>query len=179
MLSLIFSREIILFLSNDQFLPGSTALQVLGLTLPFLYLDILFGEILVAVNARVLLIRIAIVMLVSNLALNLIFIPLYSYHAAAVITLSSEIMLSLINWYYVRRFVPYRFDLLATGKIILITALSGVIGWKLGALVGVEQGGGLRLISLILTTLVFYALGSFAIGILKPSQLKFLIKSES
>jgi len=179
MLSVVFSKEIILFLSNSQFLAGAGALQVLGITLPFLYLDMLFGEILIAVNARLLLVRIAVVMLITNLIFNVIFIPLYSYHAAAVITLGSEVLLCFINWYYIRTFVPYTFDAVAALKILAVTLISGGVGWELGSMLHPSGSGTLRLIILIIISLLVYVGASFAAGIMKPSQLKNILRSES
>ena len=121
-ISAAFPKEIILFISSPAFLSGSRALVLLSFTLPFIYLDTLLGEVLLANNSRKLLVRIAIVMLSFNFLTNLYFIPKYSFMGAAFTTFISEVLLFAINLYYTKKILPYKIDLEGVIKIILIAS---------------------------------------------------------
>lgn len=127
-LSIIFSKDIIVFLSNSDFVSGSQALVILSLALPFVYLDALLGEILVASDQRRLLVRIAIFILSFNLILNLILIPRFSFVGAAYVTLVSEIVLLVINFFYTKKIIHYKVKTDQVAKIILISILTFIIG---------------------------------------------------
>ncbi|MEI6498874.1 MAG: flippase [bacterium] len=119
--SIVFAKEIIVFLSNNDFVSGSNALILLALTLPIIYLDALLGEVLVAKDARKLLINIAIIVLLFNLGLNILLIPIFSFMGAAFVTLISEILLLGINIHYTRKIVGYNFNLPLIFKILLVS----------------------------------------------------------
>jgi O-antigen/teichoic acid export membrane protein len=130
-ISVLFPREIILFLSNPDFISGSAALVILGFTLPFIYLDTLLGEILVANDERKLLIRIAIFILLFNFTTNLILIPIYSFKAAAFTTVLSEVALFVINYHYTQKIVRYQIESSSIKKIILVSIISLISGFLL------------------------------------------------
>lgn len=127
LMCVLFAREIILFLSSQEFILGSTALIILSFTLPLIYLDTLLGEILVANDEKKLLIRIALGILAFNLILNLILIPLYSFKAAAVTTLLSELLLLIINYHYTQKIVKYSINFGSIAKLIAIFVLTYAI----------------------------------------------------
>lgn len=126
--SMIFSKEIIIFLSNKDFVSGSNALLMLSMTLPIIYLDALLGEILIAKDSRKLLISVSIFIFLFNLILNLVLIPIYSFMGAAFVTLLSEIVLFCINFYYTKKIVTYKIDFKIIGKILLVSTITLVIG---------------------------------------------------
>ncbi len=133
-ISLVFAKEIIIFLSNEEFIAGSNALILLSFTLPFIYLDILLGELLVANDERRLLIRIAVFILSFNLILNLILIPRYSFMGAAVVTCLSEAVLFFINLHYTRKIVPYKLDTYRLAMILIIGLLTLILSLLLKTL---------------------------------------------
>ncbi len=118
---LTFPREIILFLSNEQFLGGQTALMILGVTSVFVYISSIFGEILIARDFRKKMIIVSSFILVFNILLNLYLIPRYSYNGAASATLISEILLIFISWLAIRKSVAINLDLVRIFKLILIS----------------------------------------------------------
>jgi O-antigen/teichoic acid export membrane protein len=124
--SIAFSKEIIAFLSNSSFTVGGHALTVLSIALPFLYFDVLLGEILIANDERRLLLKISSFILLFNFTFNLVFIPRYSFMGAAYGTLISEVILFAIFLFFTRRLIPYKIDsknLLKLGFISLLTLL--------------------------------------------------------
>ena len=124
-----FSKDIIIFLSNAEFIAGAKALIILALTLPLIYLDVLLGEILIANDERKLMIRISIFALLFNFIANLIFIPLYSLYGAAFTTLLSELVLLLINYHYTKKILGYHLNYKKIFRIIMISIICLLLGY--------------------------------------------------
>lgn len=168
---LIFSREIILFLSNSDFISGYKALILLGFTMPLIYFDMLLGEIFVANDERKLLIRIAIFILLFNLLLNLIFIPKYSFMGAAFTTLLSEIVLFGINLHYTKKIVPYKIPIATVLKILVVAFITLVAGLLL-------RSTGFYFLLLIAAVLLTYALFINLFKIINIQNIRSLINSD-
>ncbi len=170
LISALFPREIINFLSNESFTAGAPALILLGSTLPLIYLDTLLGEILVANDERRLLMKVAAFILSFNLILNLILIPRYSFMGAATVTLLSELLLLIINLHFTKKIIPYKIDF---GKVFLILLSSGAAYFIGIALKSLE----INFIILILLSLLIQALLFAVFGIIKISTLKEVLRS--
>jgi len=167
----VFSKEIIIFLSNEDFVAGASALIFLGFTLPLIYLDILLGEILIAKDTRRILIFIAIFMLTLNFVLNLILIPLYSFMGAAIVTFVSELVLLIINLYYVRKIISYKIDWRSVGKIVFISLLTVIGGFSLKLLP-------INFVILIIFTLGIYAMFALAFNLFSIREARAILKEE-
>lgn len=128
-------KEIILFLSNDQFVSGTSALTILGFATIFIYLSGVLGEIMIAKDMRKILLIISIFILAFNISLNMILIPRYSYIGAASATLISEIILFLLGLWAASRAVKVRLDYARIGKLILVAGLSVALSLFLKAIV--------------------------------------------
>ena len=149
-LSIVFSKDIIVFLSNNDFISGSKALVILSLTLPFVYLDALLGEILIAGDQRKLLVKIAAFILSFNLILNLILIPRYSFIGAAYVTLISEIILMIVNIYYTKKIIHYKVRNDQVVKIFVISILTFIIGFLMKNILNIHF-----LLQMLILTLIF------------------------
>jgi O-antigen/teichoic acid export membrane protein len=123
-LCLSFPREIILFLSDSDFLPGASALMILGTVVVFIFLTNMVWEIMIAKDMRQTLITTAIVVLLANVILNLILIPRYSYIGAASANLASEALLLIIGYYIASRVIKIKFDFIRATKLILLAIFS-------------------------------------------------------
>jgi O-antigen/teichoic acid export membrane protein len=78
----------------DQFLPVSAeVLAILAWFLPWSFVNGLLQYVLIALGRQTLITRAFLIGALFNLATNLIFIPRYGLHAAAIITILSEIVL--------------------------------------------------------------------------------------
>lgn len=160
-----FSKDIILFLSNPEFVSGSIALIILSLTLPFIFLDVLLGEILIGKDSRKLLLRISIFIVSFNFIVNLIAIPRYSFVGAALTTLLSEMILLIINIYYTKKIIPYTINKVQLFKILAV--FSATLAFAL-----IIRTSGLYFIILMILSFVFYGLLSHAFSIFKINKLK-------
>lgn len=135
-LCIAFARDIILFLSNEQFLSGSRALVILAISLPVMYFDVLLSEILIANNESRLLLKIAFAILAFNFIFNLIFIPRYSFMGAAWGTLISEVILFVVNFRLVNKIIKLNINLFEVFKLLLVS-ISTFFAAKLFLSVGV------------------------------------------
>ena len=151
-----FSKEIILFFSNASFLGGAPALIILSFASIFIYLNILFGEIMIAKDMRKYLIWISIIVLAFNIITNIIFIPKYSYLAAASTTLASEILLLIFGYAVTSKQIPIRLDFFRTAKLLFSAVFSIIFALLLKAT-------GLYFVISILLSLGFYLLFAYAL----------------
>lgn len=86
---LLFASPILSFLKQD-FSYSVYPLQLLSLSIPFFFLTSLFQWVLIVKNKKMILVAIYFVSMILNIALNIIFIPMYSYIASAIITIVCE-----------------------------------------------------------------------------------------
>ncbi len=130
---------------GPDFLPhAAVAVAIVGWSMVPGWLNSLTNYALIAAHKQDLLIRAFLITLVFNLIANLIFIPLYSYIGAAVVTIASEIVKGAVFYYFVHHHIgPVRWSgvlakpALAAGGMAAIAAL----GWAQGqALAGVVLG---------------------------------------
>lgn len=73
-----------------QFAQAVFPLKVLSLSLPLFFLTSLFQWVMIIENKKMLLVKVYAATMIINIALNLLFIPRYSYYASAVITVITE-----------------------------------------------------------------------------------------
>ena len=151
-----FSKEIIIFFSNSSFLGGAPVLIILSFASIFIYLNILFGEIMIAKDMRKYLIWVSLSVLAFNVATNIIFIPKYSYLAAASTTLASEILLLILGYIFVSRQLPLRLDFFRSAKLLFSALLAIVLALLLKAI-------GLYFIIGIILSLGFYLFSAYAV----------------
>jgi len=167
----VFAKDIIIFLSNADFVSGSPALVFLAFTLPIIFFDVLLSEILIANDERKLFIRIAVFILIFNFIFNLIFIPLYSFMGAAWGTFVSELVLFVVSLYYTRKIVPFKIDFSGIGKILIVAILTTTIAYIL-------KLSGLYFILSIIISLAVFALLTLIFRIVTKETLKELIIKE-
>lgn len=102
---LIFAPLIIQIIGGQEFSASILALRILVFGTFFAYFNHLTGYSLIALGKQRVSLVIAIVGLVWNVGLNLLFIPKYSYLAAASITIATEgLVLILTSSYLAKRF---------------------------------------------------------------------------
>lgn len=168
-ISALYSREIILFLSTPEFVSGGSALVLLGFALPLIYLDVLLSEILIANDERKKLIKISITVVLFNLVANLIVIPRYSFVGAAATTLLSELLLFIINYSVTKKILKYKINLSGIMKIIAVSLITFALMIFINKL-------GFNFFIGILIALLIYLTFSSLFNIVSIKQLKSLLK---
>jgi len=130
LLTTIYAREIILLFGGSKYLPhAATALRLLVWFFPFSCINQVTQYVLIAIQQQRFLTRAFLIGAAFNLTANLVFIPLYSYRASALITVLSELALLVPFYWCVRRNlapVPWARlawrPVLATGAMALIVS---------------------------------------------------------
>ncbi len=98
------ARELILILGGGDYLPDSMiALQLLIGFFPFSCINQVTQYVLIAIDQQRFLTKAFVIGVAFNVVTNLLFIPVYSYKAAAVITIFSEVVLLIPFYYCVRK----------------------------------------------------------------------------
>jgi O-antigen/teichoic acid export membrane protein len=101
----ILAQHIILILYQNSYYQSILSLQILIWSIPFLFLMSMFGTMFVSINKAYAMVKITFISMIFNIILNLIFIPSYSYIGAAIITVFTGILGSVISFYYLSRFI--------------------------------------------------------------------------
>ncbi|MGO9386933.1 MAG: flippase [Methanobacterium sp.] len=101
----LLSNKIILIIYGSQFTPSIIALQILIWTIPLIFLSYFSGTLLASINKQNLLFKVAAISMIINIILNLIFIPKFSYVAASIITVITELTNLLFSTHYLSQLV--------------------------------------------------------------------------
>jgi O-antigen/teichoic acid export membrane protein len=160
------ARELILILGGGEYLPHSMiALQLLIGFFPFSCINQVTQYVLIALDQQRFLTKAFVIGVAFNLIANLIFIPMYSYQAAAVIAILSEITLLIPFYYCVRRSlapIPWL-------SIIWRPALASAL---MGAVMGLLRG--LNVLLLIPSAAVVYFVALIAVGAFSQEEMGLL-----
>lgn len=106
--TLFLSEGIINLIGGSAFLEAANTLRILIFALVFIFFGNLFNNILIASNFQKKMLRIFIACAVFNVCANLIFIPKYSYTAAAVVSMLTEFFVALMGLILTIKYVDYK-----------------------------------------------------------------------
>jgi len=102
--TMFLAPSLVRLLGGPQYLPqGAIALQIVIWSIPFGWLNSVTNYVLIALGLEGLQPRAFAVAVGFNIVANVIFIPRYSYVAASVTTILSEIVLMVVFAYFLRR----------------------------------------------------------------------------
>ncbi len=150
-------------LGGTEFLPhGAIALSIMIWSIPFGWVNSVTNYALIAVNQQRALTRAFIIGLVFNVIANLILIPLYSYQAAAVVTIFSEVVEGAAFYFYVRRYIVRVPWLNVLGRPLVATAAMATVIYLLA-------NAGLLVAGLVAGCVV-YVLALLAVGALSADD---------
>lgn len=99
----IFGPLVLPLILKGKYLSGIKIAQIVVLALPFILITSIFYNVLYAFDMAKYVFFVFLIQVIINLIFNLIFIPIYSYYAAAWITVFSEMMNMLLAFYFVKR----------------------------------------------------------------------------
>lgn len=126
----LLSSSIVNFIGGGEFLVSTLTLQILFIAVGVIFYGTLFGSSVIALGLQ----RYAMwaygVGFVFNFVANLIFIPRYSYIGAAWTTVVTEVLVTLVLVWIVRRDVSFHIPLITIAKTALAAVLmGGVVFW--------------------------------------------------
>lgn len=154
-------------LGGAAFLPdGAIALRIMVWSIPFGWLNSVTNYVLIALGQERMQTRAFAIGVGFNLIANLIFLRLYGYRAAAVITIASEIVLLVIFHIYLVRKMPDVGWRQLLWKPLLITAVM-LAAMALGAQFNLWLG--------LLAGIIIYPLGLFALRVFGAEERQILL----
>jgi O-antigen/teichoic acid export membrane protein len=169
-LTLVASRQIVELLFGASYASGSDVLTVLMAAYVPICLGNVAGNMIVATGQQRQYLWYAATGLVLNLALNVIFMPTYGMHAAAWITLATEVTVVSLSLRAVLRRIEMRLNLPRITAVALSAAVAAGLVWALAQT-------GARAVPLVLAMTVLYPLILFASGTVDREELHALISS--
>lgn len=130
----IFAKQIIIFISDPSYLDAARAIPMLAAVVALMYINGLFGQILIAADKRKILVTFSIILVLFNISLNLILIPRFGFIGAAWSTLISEFGILIFNLIVTSKIVPLKLNTRTILVILLATMLSALIFISLNGL---------------------------------------------
>jgi len=137
----LLSGPIIVLLAGQNYFEAGTVLRILILAVGAIFLSTLFSYSLVSLNQQKKLLIISGVGAVFNLALNLVFIPYYSYSAVAWISFFTEGLVAVLTAVAVYQQIKFKPSLVVGTKSLLAAIIMGAFlcffnDWNLFLLIG-------------------------------------------
>ena len=131
------ARALILTLGGPEFLPdGAVALQLMIWSIPIGWINSVTQYVLIALDRQRVLTRAFAIAVIFNITANLIFLPVFSYRAAAVITIFSEALLLALFLRVLQSTLHQRIP----GEAALSTISLWQLFWKPGLAAAVMLG---------------------------------------
>lgn len=154
--------------AGEEFLPaGAIALQIVIWSIPLGWLNSVTNYVLISLGLESKQPRAFTIAVLFNIIANLIFIPRYSYVAAGVTTILSELVLLLLFDYYLRQRMPgIKWGRLLMRPFLLTAVIFG----------GMWLGGQIHLVVGLLIGIAIYPAGLLLLGIIGAEEKKLLGK---
>ncbi len=167
--TIILAEPLVFLLGGSQYLPDSrVALQLMILSIPFGFINSVTHYVLISLNRQRYLTVAFIVGFGFTALANLIFIPLYSYRAAALIHLLSEIVLLAAFYYDLRKHLGAVNWVRTLWRPLAAAALMGGAAWVLRGMNPLLNLG---------ASFAAYAVGIFALRVLKPEEIQIISRA--
>ncbi|MBN2030685.1 flippase [bacterium] len=123
---MVYSEPIVLLFFGSDFLDAAPALVIFMWAIFFFAINELLGYVLLASNHQKLDLRIQLIVLLSKVTLNFIFLNKYSYVGAAIATLISLLIMLVLKYGYVAKHV-IQFQLQRLIKKVVRLSIAGTI----------------------------------------------------
>ncbi len=156
----VLAGPIMKIVAGEDFRGAGPILQILIFAVGFIFFSSFFSYTMVSFDRQRKLIPAYVITAISALVLYLVFIPKFSYTAAAWITLYSEVLMSALAWWLVKKESQLTLRLAVCGKALVAAVIMGALMvWmhpntdSLFGLLSVIAGGALVYL------LVLYSLG--------------------
>ncbi|MDP1709492.1 MAG: polysaccharide biosynthesis C-terminal domain-containing protein, partial [Candidatus Komeilibacteria bacterium] len=138
--TIILAKPIIKLIAGDSYANAANVLQILIVATGIIFLGSLFTHAIVAVNQQKNMILYYFLAALLALGLYLYFIPIYSYYAAALITVICELLIAIAAFIKVRQKTYFKISLMifikaAVASLIMALALKILIALPLIILV--------------------------------------------
>lgn len=121
--TMVVGQKLMVLIAGPEFVASGSILKILIWAVAAIFMGVLFGYLVVGVNKQKKMIWGYLSVAVVSLILYVIFIPIYGYWAAAIITVASELLIAIITAVVVSRTIKFFPSL----KIFLKALVAAVI----------------------------------------------------
>ena len=130
---LVLGVKIMVLVAGPEFALSGELLKILIFAAAMIYWSTLFGYGIVALGLQKKMIGFYIFDAVVSIILYLIFIPIYSYWAAAILTVFTELVIAASSYYVFRKNTEFRLNFKVAGKSLLASAIMMAVLFLLAA----------------------------------------------
>jgi len=129
--TLLADRLIPLFYGSE-FMPSASSIKILIWTIPFAFANVILGTLLYAINKQSIVTKIYFVALTTNIILNIVFIPAFSYLGVSIVKVTTECLifvLMIIVSYGTGYIIHIKPGLKVAAKELLAVIAMGIFIW--------------------------------------------------
>jgi len=119
-------RPMMIFMAGPDFAISGDLIKILLLATVIIFLAALFGYVIIALDKQKQMIKFYAINAIISIIAYLIFIPIYSYWAAAWITVLSELFILLNAFLVVKKTITFQPHLNLLGKVILASLIMAI-----------------------------------------------------
>jgi len=166
---LFLSEDIINIIGGSDFLISANVLRLLIFALVFIFFGHFFNTILLSANLQNKLMKVLAFCAVFNISFNLVFIPIYSYTGAAVVSVFTEFLVVVLTAWLTIKNVKYRFSVEGWWRILLAGSAMGIF------LFAFSKDG--NFFVLALGASVIYGIALWLIKAISVEEFKSLVKN--
>lgn len=121
----ILANPIMYLVSGPGFAPAGSILKILIIAVGFIFFSCFFSYTMISFDQQRKLITAYLITAIASLVLYFILIPKFSYYAAAWITVFSEVLISLLAWWVMRRSSNLRISFNRFFKALIASLMMG------------------------------------------------------
>lgn len=147
--TVVLGEKIMIFVAGPEFALSGAVLKVIIFAAGIIYLSALFGYTIVACEMQKKMIKFYLIDALISIPLYLIFIPRYSYWAAAIITILTELFILLSSYYLIRKNLSLKLNF----RVFLKSVIASIV--MAGLLANLPN---IHLLNLVIIGLFVYGL---------------------
>lgn len=149
----VLAGPIIHLIAGPGFDASIVVMQILIFAVGIIFFGTLMGNTIIAANIQKRLVKAYLISVVFNLIANLIFIPIFSYFAAAIITICTELLVCLFAYSMIKKHLGLIPDLKVFSKAALAAIIMGGVLYfiKINLIASIVLGSLIYFLVLILT----------------------------
>lgn len=144
----LIASPVILFIYKSGFSGSIIALQILIWSIPIIFVNYILGTAINSINKQRQMVKSTFIVMLMNIILNLIFLQYFSYVAASVITVLTELA-SFFFWFHIMNVNGYKIPVL---KILIKPVIASLVMAIFMVFVNINI-----IVLIVLATLVYFA----------------------
>lgn len=163
------SEKVIRLFSSSGFEDSPKVLGILMIALGFIFFGAVFSNIIIVANRQSDLAKIYLAGSIFNVAGNIILIPTYSYFGAAYVTVATELLVTALMIFVIKRTLNYVPSLKVFWKALAVSLLMGAVIYIFGYL---------NIFYLVILAGAVYVAGIYLIGGISQEEVRKIFKRE-